>query len=682
MPSKIQIVALANNRAEILIHQKIGEGIFDEGITSKNFIRDLAELGDVNNILVRINSPGGEVFSGIAIYNALKSHPAKIDVVVEGMAASIASVIAMSGDTVRMGVGAMMMVHNPMTIALGNAEDMRKTAGMLDQVGEALVDVYEKRTGMKRQKIKDMLAAETFMTSGEAVAMGFADSQEEETEDESVAALRQANINVFKNAFKEFAASSAKVSPSQIAAVLQSVKPDATTEVTIMPTPATASVQPTDIEKAALAAAQKAEVLAAENARRLSIRNEVFVGAFAEQHRAILDACLDDVNCSVDGARAKLLAELGKDAKPMGGVVEITRDVRDRFRAGAQKAILARAGMEKDEAGNEFRGMSLVALASHALGLAGTSTRGLTAREVASKVFAAHSTSDFPYLLANTAGKALLRGYDVFPRTWQTWCATRSVSDFKQVTNIQIGTFSSLLTIPEGGEYKGGTISEARETNQAATKGRKISFTRQMLVNDDLGAFVGFAQKMGTAAARTVNADAYSVVNTNAALSDSVALFHATHTNLAGSGAVISATTISAGKLAMRKQKDVNNNEYLNIMPKYLLVPVALEDDAKEFISSTTKMGSNTNSAVPNIHRNSLEVVSDPTLDATSATAWYLAADPAIVELVQAVFIDGVQQPFIDEEVNFQTDALEMKVRLDYGFAAVDHRAGYKNAGA
>lgn len=431
--------------------------------------------------------------------------------------------------------------------------------------------------------------------------------------------------------------------------------------------------------KAAAEAAAKAAIQA-DATRRIEIRNAF--GRFTDEHRELLDACLDDTACTADAASKKLLAKLGEGAEPLRPAhVQGGADARDRFKAGAQKAILARAGIDKDEAGNEFRGMSLIGLASHALNLAGVNTRGLTAREVASKVFATHSTSDFPILLANTAGKALLRGYDVFPRTWQTWCATRPVSDFKQVTNIQMGTFNSLATIPEGGEYTGGTIGEWRETNQAATKGRKIAFTRQMLINDDLGAFVGFAQKMGTAAARTVNADAYSVLNTNAALSDSVALFHASHSNLAGSGGAISATTISAGKAAMRKQKDSNDNEFLNIMPKYLLVPVAIEDDAKEFITSTTK-NSSSNSSVPNVHRNSLEVVSDPTLDATSVTAWYLAADPAVVELVQAVFLDGVQTPFIDEEVNFQTDALEMKVRLDYGFAAVDYRAGYKNAGA
>lgn len=675
----IKVQARDDGSAEILIYEPIGQDFFGSGLTARRFIADLERLGDVKDILVRINSPGGEVFDGIAIYNALKNHPAQVHVQVDGLAASIASVIAMAGDLITMGDGAMFMIHNPFTIAIGDADDMRQTADRLDKVTESLMDAYEARTGIERDELKAMLDAETWFTAAEAIEQGFADERTKEAEpDENAQASHR---DAFKQFAADFRAKSVNVSPLRIAAMVrQSASADASTVEATMPAPAPASVPNTDIENAKTEAAQAA--LKVEAARRKAIRDSF--GRFSDEHRALLDECLEDLNCSAEAASKKLLTKLGEGAEPMRPAhVVPAADARDKFRDGAAKAILARAGIAKDEGGNEFRGMSLIALASHSLGLAGVSTRGLTAREVASKIFATHTSSDFPALLANTAGKALLRGYDAFPRTWQQWCAVRPVSDFKQVTNLQMGTFSSLLTIPEGGEYKGGTIGEDSSTNQARTKGRKIAFTRQMLINDDLGAFVGFAQKMGTAAARTVNADAYSVINTNAALGDSIALFHASHSNLASSGAVISASTVSAGKAAMRKQKDSDDNEYLNIMPKFLLVPVALEDDAKEFITSTTKIGgSNANSAVPNVHRNSLEVVSDPTLDATSTTAWYMVADPAIVELVQAVFLDGQQTPFIDEEVNFQTDALEMKVRLDYGFAAVDFRAGYKNAGA
>ena len=215
----------------------------------------------------------------------------------------------------------------------------------------------------------------------------------------------------------------------------------------------------------------------------------------------------------------------------------------------------------------------------------------------------------------------------------------------------------------------------------AVTKGQGLVLSREMIVNDDLGGFNRRAQYLGAAAARTVNSDAYGVLTTNAALIDTIALFHANHSNLAGSGGAISVATLSTGKAAMRKQKDAGNKEYLNIMPVHCLVPVALEDSANEIIRSATNP-SQANPLRPNVLRNFVDVISDPKLDEDSTTAWYLSADPMVAELVQAVFLDGQQTPFVDDDVDWDTDALLFKVRLDYGFAAVDFRAGYKNAGA
>lgn len=692
MPSKIQILALANNRAEILIHEPIGENWYGDGLTSKRFIDDLAKLGDVKDILVRINSPGGAVFDGIAIYNALKSHKATVEVVVEGLAASIASVIAMAGDTVKMGDGAMMMVHNPWTFAMGNAEDMRKTADMLDQVTEALTDVYEKRTGMKRAELKTMLSAETWLTSAEAVEKGFADSQVESEKDEEAAeAAHQSHIA----AFNEFAAlaNAAKVSPAQIAAsVLQSVKPDATQEMTNMPTPATASVQPTDIENAAKAAAQKAsaDALAAESARRASIRSEVFVGSFAVNHRDVLDACLDDVNCTVDGARVKLLAELGKEATPLAGRAQILEDSRDKFIAGVSNAILARGGVEKIEAGNEFAGASLKRICRAVLQRTGaTHVDRLEGSQLASKVFAVLSTSDFPLLLANTANKSLRKSYEQATPTWRIWAGVGSVSDFKSNFRGNLGSFNSLAVIPEGGEYKAGNISEEGESIQAQTKGRYLSLTRQMIINDDLGVFVDRASKLGFAAARTVNEDVYAKLAANPTMSDTGTLFNATaettaggHANYTSSGTAISIASLAVGEGQMAAHKDKDQRTALNFSPKYLLVPRAKKMVAWDILNSPTD-NTQSNPAKKNYAASlGLEIVTDYELDRASTTGWYLVTDPNIAPVIEVAFLDGNQTPYTDETVDFFTDAMIMKVRLDYGVAAMEWRGGYKNAGA
>jgi hypothetical protein len=245
-----------------------------------------------------------------------------------------------------------------------------------------------------------------------------------------------------------------------------------------------------------------------------------------------------------------------------------------------------------------------------------------------------------------------------------------------------MGSFSTLETVREGAEYKQGTIGEERSQLTAATKGRFIQLTRQMIINDDLNGFARLAQMLGRAAARTVNADVYGVINTNGAMGDGYNLFSTEHSNLAGSAASITVATLSAGRAAMRKQKDPSGNDYLNIMPRVLLVPVVKEDDARTVIAS--EFNTDTTAQLKrNIIRDwgPLEVVSDPTLDATSTTAWYLIADPMDAPLLEVRFLDGQQTPYVADEEEFLTDAIRWKVRLDYGVAANDFRGGYKNAG-
>jgi ATP-dependent Clp protease, protease subunit len=142
----------------------------------KSFAEALAKLGDVKTINLRINSPGGSAFSGVAIYNQLKRHPARIEVDVDGLAASIASVIAMAGDEVRMGEGAQMMIHDASSFSWGNADAMRRQADLLDQISSDLAEIYARRTGRTATEIRDLMRAETWFTAKQAVEHKLADA--------------------------------------------------------------------------------------------------------------------------------------------------------------------------------------------------------------------------------------------------------------------------------------------------------------------------------------------------------------------------------------------------------------------------------------------------------------------------------------------------------------------------
>jgi len=169
-----EIRAKAADEAEIWIYEQIGHDFWGDGLSAAEFAKDLAAL-DVKHIALHINSPGGAAFDGQAIYTCLCNHPATIITYVDGLAASIASVIALAGDTVVMAENALFMIHNPYGVATGDATVMRKMAETLDKLSSTISGVYEARTGRDPAEIIAAMAEETWYTAVEAKAFGFAD---------------------------------------------------------------------------------------------------------------------------------------------------------------------------------------------------------------------------------------------------------------------------------------------------------------------------------------------------------------------------------------------------------------------------------------------------------------------------------------------------------------------------
>jgi ATP-dependent Clp protease protease subunit len=162
--------------AEILIYDDIGEGWLG-GISSKAFLDDLNKVPKgIDTVNIRIHSEGGSVFEGHAIYNAIKRLDAKVLVDIDGLAASIASVIAMAGDEIRMAENGFMMIHDPWMVTAGTAEELRDAADQMDKVRDVLLKTYVKRTGGDEDTISAMMAEETWMNADEALEMGFIDT--------------------------------------------------------------------------------------------------------------------------------------------------------------------------------------------------------------------------------------------------------------------------------------------------------------------------------------------------------------------------------------------------------------------------------------------------------------------------------------------------------------------------
>lgn len=174
---------------EVLIYDEIGGGIFG-GVSAEEIVSGIQEAKP-NDIHARINSAGGDVFEGFAIYEFLKQHPARVDVSIDGLAASAASLIAMAGDQVSIGDSAMMMIHNAWTITAGDANELERVASLLHKINGNLRDAYVEKTGQPPERIEAMMSAETWMDASEACDLGFCDA----TSNDMLAAAASVSIS-------------------------------------------------------------------------------------------------------------------------------------------------------------------------------------------------------------------------------------------------------------------------------------------------------------------------------------------------------------------------------------------------------------------------------------------------------------------------------------------------------
>ncbi len=166
---------LGTDVLDLDIYDDIGESYWGDSVSAKDVRAALKDSPNAKTIKLRVNSRGGDVFDGFAIYALLEAHPARVEAHVDGIAASMASIVIMAADEITVSAGAMIMIHNPWAFAMGEADDLRSTADLLDKMQGKSADVYVARTGMAREKIIEMMDAETWLTAEEAKAQGFAD---------------------------------------------------------------------------------------------------------------------------------------------------------------------------------------------------------------------------------------------------------------------------------------------------------------------------------------------------------------------------------------------------------------------------------------------------------------------------------------------------------------------------
>lgn len=409
---------------------------------------------------------------------------------------------------------------------------------------------------------------------------------------------------------------------------------------------------------------------------------------------------------TADQARQAALDHLhgqSEKVQTQGQRAEVTVDERDKWIRGVEDAILVRAGLSNliaqaaksrgDDTKldpSEFRGLTLLEIARDSLERAGVKTRGMQRMTMVGHAFThrstiTQSTSDFAVALENVMHKVLQAAYATTPDTWRRFCRVGQVSDFRPHNKYRMGMFGRLDDILENGEFKNKPIRDAeKELITAGTVGNIINLSRQAIINDDMGVFNDLAVMLGRAARLSIEVDAYALLAENSGngptMSDGNPLFHASHGNIASTAGVPSVATLEANRVQMARQKDPWGNEFLDIRSSIWLGPLELGGQARVVNDAQYDVDVENKFQVPNKVRGLFsEIVDTPRL---SGNPWYLFADPATVPTLEVVFLDGVEEPFLDMQDGWRVDGVEWKVRLDYGVGARDWRGALKNAGA
>ncbi len=383
-----------------------------------------------------------------------------------------------------------------------------------------------------------------------------------------------------------------------------------------------------------------------------------------------------DANATIEEARAAAFEAMKTRSAPAATVRSTGHVTLDDPQTRAQamgEAILCRVDPSHQPSGpaRAYVGLSLPEMARESLRRSGASVTGLGTAEVVTRALGGlHSTSDFALALSDSIGRVLAQSYSAAPSGLKPLARQVTLPDFRTRSFVRMSGLSDLEPVNEHGEFKRGTLDEAGETLKLGTFGKVFGITRQAIVNDDLGALADIPRKLGEAAARFEADKLAAALLSNPTMGDGKALFHASHGNLAASGAAPAEATLSAARVAMRGQTD-GAGFLIAVTPKYLVVGPALETDAEKLLAAIQP------TQTSDVQPIRLTLLVEPRL---SGKGWFVV-DPAVDGLVYA-HLAGEPGPQVESRTGFDVDGIETRVRLDFGASFVDHCGWFKNAGA
>lgn len=383
---------------------------------------------------------------------------------------------------------------------------------------------------------------------------------------------------------------------------------------------------------------------------------------------------------SLDRVREFALKHLQENNAPLGASgASVGVEDRDKFRAAAVNGVLMQIGVRKEKqapGAGDFRAASPLDLARQCLERSGVNTHMMSKSQIAQRALMPHSTSDFPMLLGGIGRESLLAGYTEAPQTWRPLASRGTATDFRDMYTYAFNGAFNLRPVKENGEYETVEASESGEKYRIARRGAVFPYTFEMAVNDNWGVLTTLTRRFGAAAMRMESKIFYDLLTGNSAMSDGQALFSNPHENL------LAGEALSAGSL----EKAIStlwlttgtDGEPLDLQPGYLLVHPADYFTAQVLMGSTSSLKNGENAGVINPLAGIVQIIADPRI---AAGSWYLFAAPSQAPVIEVAWLDGEESPFIDEQVDFITDGIQIKARHCFGAGKVAYRGAIFNPG-
>lgn len=700
---------------ELLLYGTVGSSWWEEECFTAKTVRDSIS-GMTGPITVRINSGGGIATEGQAIYTALRAYDGSVNVVIEGVAASAASLIAMAGDTITMSLGGIMMIHDPASWCIagrGTEDDHLHAAEGLRVIANAYAAIYAKRAGISVEEAREIMRAETYYDGPAAVEAGFATSADDDGAEVEPAAF---DYRIYQHAPPRLLTAAAAIKrqrpkASILAMVagagrqkLKGEKPMAKTKSA----PKGRISQTTASQEDDATAEDEDEITAEGNTDETTAVDDQGDPDDDDDEDDEDDAAAEDDDEPTASAPAEALAiyrmcarsglpseraegfisrgltcvEAVAELNGKGSKVKtrnhapraaILRDERETRRSGMTDAIVAQMQGKREVTGpaRQYMGMSLIEMVAASIGHRGAlRSYGDRDRVLMS---ASHSVSDFPAIFENALNKQLLDRYQIATPTYRAIAKKKNFRDFRPMPLVRAGDFPMLQPINETGGIKWGTFGESKEQALINSYAVGITISRHMIVNDDLGAIDEVLSSYGERIALFEEMTFYSLA-LGAVMSDGKTIFHADHGNLAAAAAGISVASVSLGRAAMIKQTSVDKSPILGNEPTVLLVGADKITEAEQFIN-----------AIYATKTEDVNVFTGGRLKPLMTTqiagnAWYLLSERNPNWIYG--YLEGMEAPRLRTEEPFGTQGFSMTLEHDFGVGAADYRGGYKNTGA